>query len=293
MPTISPRQTLSDLRHCRFSSAPARRLLSLVYREGAIYTVPFGQIRGVRLQYDPTVNFQMMLGLWEMESFNLLARICGAGVLPSESPVFCDVGANLGLYTLFFARQRLASTVYAFEPGPVAERLRTNVQLNRLSNVVVVEQACSDSMGEVEFYLGHQHYTSSLHADWDQGDRESAQVIRVPTTTLDGFFYGVQPRPGPDLIKMDIEGGGTRALKECDQCIQDKRPLFLIESHTPDEDRAISDLVLRHNYRAFRLNDHRWVSAPNQTHPDPNGIWGTLLLWPTEKQSMAERVVVP
>lgn len=289
--TTSLQRTLSNLRYVRINSSAARRILGLVYHEGSIYTVPFGRLRGVKLQYDPTINFHAMLGLWETESFNLLARVFEAGILSAQNPIICDVGANLGLYTLFFARSQPKSTVYAFEPAPIVSRLRTHLALNGIANAIVVEQACSDKVGELEFYIGYHHHASSLHMKWAQGDHASIQAIRVLTTTLDAHFYGQSPRPGPDFIKMDIEGGGTFALKGCDRCIHEKRPLFLIESHTPDEDRAISDLILRHGYRAFRLDNRRWVDAPDRTHPDPNGIWGTLLLWPEEKCDLAEKVL--
>jgi FkbM family methyltransferase len=291
MPTFSPRQTLSNLRYGRFNSAAARRLLSLFYREGAVYTVPFGQLKGVKLQYDPTINFHAMLGLWETESFELLTRLFAAGVLANERPVFCDVGANLGLYSIFLARQYPAATLYAFEPAPVVQRLLTNLDLNQLSNVIVVQQACSDQIGEVEFHLAQHHHSSSLHAGWAQGDQDTVHAIRVLATTLDDYFYSQRARPGPDFIKMDIEGGGTFALRGCDRCVQEKRPLFLIESHTPDEDRAISDLILRHTYDAYRLTNHRWVNAPGRTYPDPDGVWGTLLLWPAEKRDLAGKVL--
>lgn len=291
MPITSLRHTLSDLRYGRINSSAARRMLGIIYHEGSVYTVPFGRLRGVKLQYDSTVDFHAMLGLSETESFDLLARVFETGVLPAR-PVICDVGANQGLYTLFFTRSQPAGMVYAFEPGPIVSRLHTHLALNGIANAVVVEHACSDKIGEVEFYLGHHHHSmSSLHANWAQGDLASVQVMRVPTTTLDAYFYGQSPRPGPDFIKMDIEGGGTLALKGCDRCIQEKRPLFLIESHTPDEDRAISDVMLMHGYQAFRLNNQRWVNAPDRTHPDPNGVWGTLLLWPAEKHSLAEKVL--
>lgn len=291
MSTFSLRHTLSDLRHGRFNSSVARRLLGLYYRDGSVYTVPFGRLRGVKLQYDPTVNFHAMLGIWESDSFDLLTRIFDADVLPSKAAVICDVGANIGLYTLFFARSQPEGVIHAFEPAPVVHRLRTHLALNHVSNAIVVEQACSDDVGETEFYLGHHHHASSLHAGWAQGSLASVQTIRVPTTTLDAYFQGYAPQQHPDLIKMDIEGGGTLALKGCDRCIHTKRPLFLIESHTPDEDRAISNLLLKHDYLAYRLDDHRWVSMPDQTHPHKEGVWGTLLLWPAEKRDSAKGIL--
>ncbi len=232
-----------------------------------------------------------MLGLWETASFDLLARVFDAGVLPAANPLFCDVGANIGLYTLFFARCHPAGSVVAFEPAPVVSRLRTHLALNDVGNAVVVEQACSDQVGEATFFIGHHHHASSLNAGWAQGAQDSVQAIHVPATTLDAWFYGQPAGAGPDFIKMDIEGGGVWALKGCDRCIRERRPLFLIESHTPDEDRAISDLLIGYDYHAFRLDDQRWVSQRGQTHPEREGVWGTLLLWPAEKRGLAAKVV--
>ena len=42
---------------------------------------------------------------------------------------------------------------------------------------------------------------------------------------------------------MDIEGAGVFALKGCDQCLRIKRPIFLMESHTPEEDGAVGNLL--------------------------------------------------
>lgn len=287
----SLRQRLADLRYGRLNSALARRVLSLFYREGTVYTVPFGCLKGVKLQYDSSINFHAMLGLWETESLELLQRMFTAGVLPSKAPVLCDIGANIGLYTIFMARSFAGATVYAFEPAPVVARLRTHLRLNQIPDVVVVEQACSDTIGTAEFHLGHHHHASSLHADWARGTKSQSASIRVATTTLDDFFFGSSPKQPPDFFKIDIEGGGTFALRGCGRCVTEKRPLFLIESHTPAEDRAVSDLILKHNYAAYRLDNHAWVEAPDRTHPDPHGVWGTLLLWPGEKRSLAAKVV--
>ena len=81
---------------------------------------------------------------------------------------------------------------------------------------------------------------------------------------------------------MDIEGGGVFALRGCDRVVAKTRPLFLIESHTPDEDGAIRDLIRRHDYAAYRVDNNQWVTAPDEVHPHPQGVWGTMLLCPSE-----------
>jgi FkbM family methyltransferase len=235
------------------------------------------------LVYDRSVNYHAILGLWELPSFRVLCKM--VEYLKRTRPRFnaCDVGANIGMFTLWLSQQlRDRGTVFAFEPSPsVLPKLRQNLTSNRAQNVMLVEEACSNTVGTIDFYIGFHHHTSSLHADWAGGGQIVPERINVRTTTLDEFFHQDHREP-PDLIKMDIEGSGTHALPGCEACVAEKRPLILVESHTHDEDRALSDLVLRHDYSAYRINGGKWVKYPKQIHPHPDGLWGRLLLCPSE-----------
>jgi hypothetical protein len=115
-----------------------------------------------------------------------------------------------------------------------------------------------------------------LNAEWAGAE---STALSVPMTSLDVFFAG---RRGPDFIKIDIEGGGVFALPGCRRVLSEKRPFVLIESHTPAEDRAISKVLIDLDYRGFRLTNREWVRNPHLTHPDREGVWGTLLLVPRE-----------
>lgn len=281
------------LKYLQLNSSMARKLLALYYAQGRAYRIPFGQLRGTRLRYDNDINYHMMLGLWEPANLTLLKKVFDHYWAEQDAPlVVCDVGANVGFFTLWFARQVSdQGTVYAFEPAPVAlARLREHLVLNRIPNVEVLPYACSDREGTIDFYVGFHHHSSSLDAQWANGSQSGAEKISVPTTTLDRFFVE-EGRPLPHLIKMDIEGGGTLALKGCRRLAAERRPLLLIESHTPAEDRAISDLILEQGYHAFRVTNMQWVTQPSKTHPHPDGVWGTLLLCPSGTRSTFETVL--
>lgn len=284
---------LRKIWYAKWNSAFIRKMLGLYFKEGRIYTVFFGPLAGAKIGYDPSINFHAVLGLWELESFELLRKVFKILKAERRGMVIADVGANIGSYSLWFSRQLPShGTVYAFEPSPgVAVKLRKNMELNKITNVEVVEAACSDKAGQVTFFIAAHHHSSSLHQKWASGGQIVPQEITVSATTMDEFFCGQTPREGPDFIKMDIEGGGTFALKGCDRCVAAKRPLFLIESHMPAEDAAIRDMVLRHDYQAYRLDDRQWVKALTQTHPNPQGIWGTLFVCPSEMRSSLARVL--
>ncbi|HUJ10287.1 MAG TPA: FkbM family methyltransferase [Verrucomicrobiae bacterium] len=278
---------LNRLRNAEINSAVIRALLHRCYAEGEIYTVPFGFLRGCKLRYHERINYHAMLGLWEPENFRFLTRTLVEGGLLRQDSIACDVGANIGLFSLWLSRWCVPNGhVYAFEAAPdTFEDLEDTMALNNATNVHLEPLACSDRCGSVEFFLGFHHHVSSLNAAWAAGERGQARKIAVDSTTLDDFFFGPRSDLQPSFIKMDIEGGGVFALQKCERCVQ-ARPYFLIESHTPEEDRAISNLVMQGDYAAFRLNNHKWVSAPQAVHPDPAGIWGTLFLCPQEKKAV-------
>jgi FkbM family methyltransferase len=268
-----------------------RKILSLFYHDGKTYQFWFGPLRGLRMRYHPAVNFHAILGLWEVETFGILKKLLiDSGILAKDS-IVVDVGGNIGYYAMWLSRVAAPrGRVYCFEPSSEALLLlRDNLQINRIENVEVVESACGDSVGTTDFFLAPHHHASSLHADWAGGER--ARKVSISVTTLDTFFSPETLRQPPTFLKFDIEGGGTYALPGCQRIFRQARPFTLIESHTPDEDRAISGILNRFSYRAYRLTNRKWVERPDAVHPDEAGVWGTMLLIPVEHYTrMAELI---
>lgn len=71
MPTS---QLLPILHKKRLNSYAPHHLLGLAYHQGKVYVVPLGRLRGLRLQYDPIVNFGTMLGISDKKTFDLLSK---------------------------------------------------------------------------------------------------------------------------------------------------------------------------------------------------------------------------
>ena len=281
------------LRHLQFNSPVARRALSLYYRPGKHYRIPFGPLRNLKFYYDRSINYHAVLGFWDGDTINVLKKVLVERRQIEADPVVADVGGNVGYVTLWLSRYVAGrGRVYAFEPSPAICRiLRSNVEANRLENVEIVELACGDRNGTAEFFVGAHHHSSSLHESWAKESRDRAEKLTVEMTTLDAFFAPSSGRGTPAFIKIDIEGGGTAALPGCERILREARPLVLVESHMPDEDRAISDVLTRHRYDGFRLNTKSWVTKREAVHPEPDGVWGTVLLVPRERRAALEAVI--
>jgi FkbM family methyltransferase len=276
---------IRSLQFFKFNSAFLRNLLSLRFREDHFYKIPFGAIRGSKLYYRKDINFHAMMGVWEKESLRVLNRILYRFGLNQPDKVIADVGANIGYYSIYFSKFLDPSAkIFAFEPSlEILPVLRKNLLVNNISNVKVLEVACSDHTGRDEFFLAEHHHESSLLKDWSNNATAGTKTV-VATITLDDFFEKFSQGRYPDLIKMDIEGGGIYALKGCTNCIVKNRPFILIESHNPAEDQAVSHLLQQFNYEAYRSTDDKWVIHKDRIYPDPDGVWGTMLLMPAERK---------
>lgn len=139
----------------------------------------------------------------------------------TPSDVCFDLGANVGLYTLLFARR--GRRVVAFEPLPTnLAFLARAVELNACANVTIVPWAVAESSGRARFSSGGNRALGHLSPDGDQP---------VATTSLDDFVatYGIEPT----LLKLDIEGGEAAALRGATKVLRDLGPKVLIEMHSP------------------------------------------------------------
>ena len=270
----------------KFSSPIYRTILKSIFKEGKFYTIWFGRLRGLKSYYRRDINFKTLMGFWETDSLEALDKIVKQFGFNQRDIVVADVGANMGYYSFYFYKKFSArSRIYAFEPSvSILDVLRKNISHNGIQNVEIVEAACSDKSGEVEFFIGQNHHESSMLNNWAE-NAEKGTLTKVRATSIDEFFGKEGVDSFPDLIKMDIEGAGVYALKGCDQCLQLKRPIILMESHTPEEDGAVGKILANYNYDAFRINNQKWVLHKDQNYKDTDGVWGTMLLIPSEKKN--------
>lgn len=111
-----------------------------------------------------------------------------------------DIGANIGVSTIWLAQQYPEATIWSFEPAPSTfSRLKVNVGLNGIeSRVHVIEAAAAGVAGRGRFTIGATSGISSLSNGKSPG-------ISVNLVTLSAILDMVNSQI--DLIKIDCEGG--------------------------------------------------------------------------------------
>lgn len=152
-----------------------------------------------------------------------------------------DVGANIGLYSVFAAAA--GGRVTAFEPDPsFAARLRRNSELNGLDV----------SLAEVALWDAAERLT--LYSDGLDGDSPALASSAAP----DGSFEtrtarGDDRDPAPDVVKIDVEGAEARVLEGLTGVLDDVSAVF-IEVHPGlldsfgDSEWTCKDTLLAHGF---------------------------------------------
>ncbi|CAN1500362.1 fkbM_fam, methyltransferase, FkbM family [Burkholderiaceae bacterium] len=140
--------------------------------------------------------------------------------------VVVDIGANIGIYTIFFARLvGIHGKVLAFEPDPKNFKfLKKNVA--QLSQVIACHAAVGSSSGSIALYLSPELNVD--HQIFDAGDARKS--IEVPLFSLDDYF---QSGRRIDWIKLDVQGAELMVLQGAQRTIRENPQLKIVMEFSP------------------------------------------------------------
>lgn len=140
-----------------------------------------------------------------------------------------DLGANIGVYTLIFAKLVGESGhVFAFEPDPSNfELLSKNVKENKHENTTLVQKAVSDKNGKIDLYVSKRNFAS--HRIFDAGDNRES--IEIDVTTLDEYFK--KNEKPIKFIKMDVEGTEGATLLGASKILENSKDIIIMMEYFP------------------------------------------------------------
>ncbi len=168
------------------------------------------------LDLDNCLDGDIYLGLYERQALAQLLAYSKA----KQCHSFIDIGANIGLFSISFARQSHIERVHAFEPDPHNyAQCMANLFLSGYQHKVSVRAAgLSDHDGTANLYLARQYFacdfgkrnngTTSLV--FSEGRHSERDTVEVRIHRLDDLL----PNVGETLtVKINVEGHELAVLR--------------------------------------------------------------------------------
>jgi len=192
-----------------------------------------------------------------------------------------DIGANIGYFTLIFARRVGPSgRVYAFEPDPTNFAiLKRNVETNGYRNVILIQKAVSNVTRPIRLYLASRNKAD--HRIYDSEDNRPS--VEIEATRLDDYFKDRSEKIS--FIKMDIQGAEGGAIQGMRNILRDNKSVRLLTEFWPIGLRRFGVEAREYLYaleaEGFRFHDVQKGGG----HPDPVEKTALLARYVPEKEN--------
>jgi FkbM family methyltransferase len=182
-----------------------------------------------------------------------------------EKAIFFDVGANIGLYSLFCASKYPDMQIHAFEPGTANYKaLLNNIESNGYQNITPHKLAVSD---RPDIWGNFYEISDDSGASGGQFGAKlegtayaSSHLVR--TTTIDCMAAEVGL---PAYIKIDIDGQEFEVVKGMSRTMQsDKLRSVLIEIDQSDPSK-VSQIMLAFLNAGFSVQNGFNQMRPHST----------------------------
>jgi len=185
-------------------------------------------------------------GDFEKKELEICKRFIG-----KDSTVI-DIGANIGIHTIFFSKLATSGKVVSFEPQlTIFDTLLRNVR--KLENVIPIDIAINSQSMLTEFFIAKDNAYSSLKDTKRKEILARKFVMTLPFDTMSGAFRKI------DFIKIDVEGLEHEVIQSMPDTLRTHKPVLFVEIYAgknsnPDPDKTVA-LLSEMGYSAFYVDD--------------------------------------
>ncbi|MFA5317851.1 MAG: FkbM family methyltransferase [Patescibacteria group bacterium] len=195
-------------------------------------------------------KLEMLTDRYEPETTALFKKIIKPGM------VVIDIGAHIGYYTRLFSKLTGAEgKVISFEPEPDNFQLLQKNTAN-LKNVKLFNLAVSDQNNKIAFFKVKNSTGCHSIIPTDNADK-----IIISAITIDNFIN--QNDIKIDVIKIDIEGGETKALSGMTEFLKNTSHLKLVTELSADslklaaiEPKKFLNQLRSYGFILFEISDN-------------------------------------
>ena len=230
-----------------------------------------GPLKGVKLRVDPLIQGVYFFKPYEPDKQYALSQYL------RKDSIFFDVGANVGMHSLYAFKSFPGIKIYSFEPLPKnIQYFRETIQRNKLHDIHIIPKAVGAFTGKIYFEEGVTNLQGKI--------TEAKTSLEIDIITLDDFI--TNSGKYPDVIKVDVEGAEIDVLNGALKLIKSKPPIWIIELHNQEQCRLVSEFFSDKNFKLLRLVENSQhpsivpISKPLAYWPDSDGVHGNIVAVP-------------
>lgn len=146
--------------------------------------------------------------------------------LAAACSTIIDIGANIGWYSINFARLPKVKTIYAFEPIPYTyDYLTKHLQMNNITKVLANNYGLSEVEGTRTFFWTRSENGAASLSNIQR--RSRINKVKCWVTTLDKYLSRRQAKI--DLVKCDVEGAELFVFKGAVKTLARSKPIIFTE----------------------------------------------------------------
>ncbi len=176
----------------------------------------------IRLRSGTILTAPPEVGLWSHFSDTWYHRSYTQYFAVPADSVVVDIGANVGVFSLFAARR--ARVVYALEPASSNfECLVKNT--SKVPSIVPLKYACAASDGSATLDLSASPVAFSLKTSSSSATQETVEVISL------GKLFERYKIERCDFLKLDCEGAEFEIIWESDPALLKRVSRIVMEYH--------------------------------------------------------------
>ncbi len=197
-----------------------------------------------------------------------------------------DVGANIGYYSLLFAKLAKQGTIHAIEPTTSYNLLQKNIEHHKAENIVTYDVALGKESGK---------FTEKIFKIW--GD--PPETLETEFFSLDDFVINNKIN-NVDLVKIDTDGYDLEILQGSKNVIEKFNPWVMIEFSYALQTRGFEvgqliEELISQGFKQGLLLDHNNIITKREENP--LSIWSNSFcilpheyIIPEKKENLPEFV---
>ncbi|MEJ7861510.1 MAG: FkbM family methyltransferase [Pyrinomonadaceae bacterium] len=166
-----------------------------------------------------------------------------------DNNIIFDIGANIGVFSVYAAKKAKNVKVFAFEPFPDNVKwLQKNIKNNKLNNVVVSDKAVAGKSEQRTLEVSDAWVRHSLN------ENNKNNGIKINTLSLDEIFEEIEVC---DLMKIDCEGSEYEIFYSSSKKTLAKIKKIVGEYHDNDNEKmngsALCDFLTQNGFAIISI----------------------------------------